>query len=186
MILNRNALIILLVISIHLMIFLAGILSQPDASKDLSREITTVNLLVDSMDWHIPSAPQHSVGINSGAQASKAPVSIISTASSSEPKTLASSSSGQGIQARDQFMNPKPPYPLVSRRMGEQGEVDLQLCIAYQGHVESVVVINSSGYERLDRSALETIKTWKFSALEMAEVPRSECYRLPINFTLKA
>jgi protein TonB len=93
---------------------------------------------------------------------------------------------GKGIQSREQFSNPRPPYPLASRRMGEQGAVDLQLCLSQRGDVESVAVIKSSGYRRLDQSALETVKTWKFSALEMVTAPLSDCYRLPIQFRLEA
>lgn len=91
-----------------------------------------------------------------------------------------------GFSRRSQFFNPKPPYPLASRRMGEQGAVHLKLCIGSHGFVESVGLTQSSGYQNLDRSAIETVKAWKFSALSKASENASECYQLPIHFQLES
>lgn len=61
--------------------------------------------------------------------------------------------------------NPKPPYPLTSRRMGEQGQVRLHVLITPLGNVSEVRVQNSSGFPRLDQSALDTVlRKWRFSA----------------------
>ena len=184
-ILDKDALIILMVLLMHLMIFLAVILYPPVKPAFLSREILTVNLLLDSIDRRIPSVPQKILGLSLNSKDSKVAVPSISVASNPETR-VSSSLISKDIQSREKFVNPKPPYPLASRRLGEQGAVDLQLCLSHQGYVESVIVIKSSGYGRLDQSALETIKTWKFLALEMVEVPSSDCYRLPIYFRLEA
>lgn len=92
----------------------------------------------------------------------------------------------QGLAQRSLFFNPKPPYPLASRRMGEQGSVHLRLCIGAHGFVESVGLTQSSGYQNLDRSAIETVKAWKFSALTTASENAFECYQLPIHFQLES
>lgn len=86
---------------------------------------------------------------------------------------------------RDIFLNPKPIYPLLSRRMREQGAVQLKLCIDGRGRVENVQLIKSSGYEKLDRSAIEGVREWKFSALESQDQAISHCYHLPIHFRLE-
>ncbi|CAM3637095.1 energy transducer TonB [Polynucleobacter arcticus] len=184
--LNRNAVVILLVISMHLVLFHAVSLYPRANPVLLSKDIITLNLFVDSSDRRIPSIPIKTLGFNLSPKDSKLTTSSISVVSDSESKSPSSSLASKGIQAREKFVNPRPPYPLASRRMGEQGAVDLQVCLSHRGNVESVVVMKSSGHQRLDQSALETIKTWKFSALEIVKAPSSDCYRLPIHFRLEA
>lgn len=58
--------------------------------------------------------------------------------------------------------NPVPRYPLESRRLREQGTVVLAVEVTIDGRVASVHVANSSGHPRLDRSALDTVKSWRF------------------------
>ena len=186
MILNKDVLTILMVVSIHLIFFLAMGLYPQARPVLLSREILTLNLLVDSGDRRMPPLPTKTLGLSLSPKDSTAVAAVISTAGNPESISSPSSLMGKDIRSREKFANPRPPYPLASRRMGEQGAVDLQLCLGYQGHVESVAVIKSSGYGRLDQSAVETIKTWKFSALEMVKVPMPDCYRLPIHFRLEA
>jgi protein TonB len=151
----------------------------------LTRDVITLDLLGNSKGQHASSGPKQALDLSLGPKDSKVLVSSSSVVSSSSPIAPSSSSINQGIQARNQLANPKPPYPLLSRRMGEQGVVDLRLCLTYQGHIESVSVIKSSGYKRLDSSALETVKTWKFSPLEMVDASSNDCYRLPIHFKLE-
>jgi TonB family protein len=185
-ILDKDALILLIVLLMHLMVLIAASL-YPLAKPDfLSREILAANLLVDSIDRHMPPVPQKTLGSSLSSKDSKVAVPPVSAASNPETGVPSSSLMSKDIQSREKFANPRPPYPLASRRLGEQGAVDLQLCLSQQGHVESVVVIKSSGYGRLDQSALETIKTWKFLALEVMKAPVSDCYRLPIYFRLEA
>jgi TonB family protein len=184
--LHKDVITILVVLSMHLMLLLAASLYTQTHSVLLSREIMTLNLLVDSSDGHIPTTPKKTLGLSIDSKDSTVAAISVSTAGQSDSTSPSSSLMGKGIQSREQFSNPRPPYPLASRRMGEQGAVDLQLCLSQQGDVESVAVIKSSGYRRLDQSALETVKTWKFSALEMVTAPSSDCYRLPIQFRLEA
>ena len=185
-VLNKDVLILLTVLGIHCIIFLAAGLYPPINPSFFSREILTVNLLVDLIDRRTPSVPQKTLGLSLSSKNPKVEAPSISEASNLELGVHSSSLMDKDIQSREKFGNPRPPYPLASRRMGEQGAVDLQLCLSHQGHIESVVVMKSSGYGRLDQSALETIKTWKFLALEMVKVPSSDCYRLPIHFRLEA
>lgn len=59
---------------------------------------------------------------------------------------------------------PEPAYPMLARRMGQQGTVVLELTLNPSGSVARAQVIESSGFNSLDQSALDTIKTWKFPA----------------------
>ena len=151
----------------------------------VTRDVIALDLLENSKGQRVSSGEKQALDLSLEPKDSKVLVYLSSVATSSSLIAPPSSLTSQGIQARNQFANPKPPYPLVSRRMGEQGAVDLRLCLTYQGQIESVSVIKSSGYKRLDSSALETVKTWKFSPLEMVEASSSDCYRLPIHFKLE-
>ncbi|MCY1231094.1 hypothetical protein D9M72_435310 [compost metagenome] len=58
--------------------------------------------------------------------------------------------------------NPNAPYPAESRLNGEQGMVLLRVRTTPDGLPASVEVKQSSGHTRLDRSAVETVRTWRF------------------------
>ena len=81
--------------------------------------------------------------------------------------------------------NPKPPYPAISRRLGEQGRVILKACVSSVGGIDSLSLIKSSGFDRLDRIALETVQRWKFIPARRGQQPVAMCYQLPIQFTLE-
>lgn len=81
--------------------------------------------------------------------------------------------------------NPKPPYPAISRRLGEQGRVILKACVSSTGGIDSLNLIKSSGFDRLDRIALETVQRWKFIPARRGQQPVAMCYQLPIQFTLE-
>jgi len=51
-----------------------------------------------------------------------------------------------------------PPYPPLSRRLGEQGKVALRILIAADGHIADVEIAASSGVERLDQAARDWVR----------------------------
>lgn len=81
---------------------------------------------------------------------------------------------------------PRPPYPIISRRLGEEGSVLLKACVEGNGLVGTVEVVNGSGYERLDTAALETVKQWKFDRTPRHASVGTRCYRIPIKFILES
>ena len=62
----------------------------------------------------------------------------------------------------DYLNNPAPPYPRQSRRLGEEGWVVLRVLIGLQGTAEQAEIRTSSGYDRLDQAALETVQRWRY------------------------
>lgn len=54
-----------------------------------------------------------------------------------------------------------PAYPQASRRLGEYGDVVLKLEVDENGLVHVAKVVDSSGYNRLDKAAIEAIKNWR-------------------------
>jgi periplasmic protein TonB len=53
----------------------------------------------------------------------------------------------------------EPEYPPLSRHLGEQGSVVLQVLVASDGRVLDTKLIQSSGFARLDQAALAEIKS---------------------------
>lgn len=82
--------------------------------------------------------------------------------------------------------NPPPSYPSVSRRLGEQGKVLLRVHVDEQGMPTSVVLRTSSGFERLDNVALETVRRWKFVPAKRGNDPVSAYVIVPIVFNLRS
>lgn len=85
----------------------------------------------------------------------------------------------------DYLNNPKPSYPRLSKRMGEQGEVRLRVLVAVDGRVASVQLSRSSGFERLDEAALESVKQWRFKPATQGGEPLETWVEVPVKFVLE-
>jgi protein TonB len=85
----------------------------------------------------------------------------------------------------DYLRNPAPPYPPLAKRMGEQGNVVLRVSVNTQGTADSVEVKTSSGSQRLDDSAVNTVHTWKFIPAKRGDLPVQSWVLVPIIFKLE-
>lgn len=81
--------------------------------------------------------------------------------------------------------NPKPSYPIVSRRLGQQGTVFLRVFVTAIGDPTRVELKTSSGYPRLDQSAQEAVQHWKFVPAKRGEHAVDAWVVVPIKFSLK-
>lgn len=81
--------------------------------------------------------------------------------------------------------NPAPPYPTLSRRMGEQGKVLLRVLVALNGGAEAVQIEEGSGFARLDQAALDAVKKWRFIPAKRNNQPVSAYVLVPVNFLLE-
>ena len=81
--------------------------------------------------------------------------------------------------------NPAPNYPPLSRRMGEEGKVILRVLVSPQGAADSVEVKTSSGSQRLDDAAVNTVKLWKFIPAKRGETAVQSAVLVPIIFKLE-
>lgn len=81
--------------------------------------------------------------------------------------------------------NPPPPYPPLSRRLGEQGTVMLRVRIEPDGTASAAEVRTSSGYERLDQAALQAVLRWRFVPGTRNGVPEAMWFLIPIRFVLE-
>lgn len=89
------------------------------------------------------------------------------------------------IFSADYLDNPSPPYPALSRRLQEQGRVTLRVLVTAEGRAEHVRIQISSGFVRLDASASETVKRWKFVPAKRGAEPVPAWVLIPISFRLE-
>jgi len=80
--------------------------------------------------------------------------------------------------------NPRPPYPRISRRRGEQGQVFLQVKVTKNGRATSVMIKRSSGSSRLDKAARQTVNKWRFIPAKKNGNPVNGWVIVPIVFKL--
>jgi protein TonB len=85
----------------------------------------------------------------------------------------------------DYLNNPAPDYPPASRELGEQGRVLLRTMINSDGTVAQVVLRKSSGFNRLDQAALDTVKKWQFVPAQRGEQKISAWIVVPVTFSLE-
>ena len=80
--------------------------------------------------------------------------------------------------------NPAPAYPTMSRRQHEEGRVLLRVLVAADGRAESVEIATSSGFERLDRAALDAVRRWRFVPARRGGDAVAATVNVPIAFAL--
>jgi protein TonB len=80
--------------------------------------------------------------------------------------------------------NPKPPYPDKSNRLREEGTVRVRVLVSTEGLPLKVELSKSSGFERLDQSALDTVPKWKFVPGKRDGVAEDMWFVVPIPFSL--
>ncbi|MBS0314976.1 MAG: energy transducer TonB [Proteobacteria bacterium] len=85
----------------------------------------------------------------------------------------------------DYLQNPKPAYPPLSKRRNEQGRVVMRVLIGVDGLPQKAEIHQSSGYERLDAAAAETVMKWRYVPGKRAGVPEAMWFNVPISFVLQ-
>jgi protein TonB len=80
----------------------------------------------------------------------------------------------------------QPAYPLTSRKLGEQGSVQLLVFVLPNGRVSEAQIATSSGFERLDDAAVrEALRSWRFLPNTVDGVAVGSWCRIGITFRLK-
>ena len=85
----------------------------------------------------------------------------------------------------DYLQNPKPAYPALSKRMGEQGKVMVRVLIGVDGAAQKAEIRQSSGFERLDQAALNTVLKWRYVPGKRGGMAEEMWFNVPINFVLE-
>lgn len=82
--------------------------------------------------------------------------------------------------------NPRPNYPKISRRLGEEGTVYLRAHVLPDGSPEQVRIDRSSGSERLDEAALDAVRKWRFVPAKRGTSAVPAWVVIPITFNLES
>ena len=90
---------------------------------------------------------------------------------------------GESRAVRVRF-SPKPPYPALSRELGEEGVVLLRISVSAGGQFEQVQLLRSSGFIRLDRAARDGVRSWRFDAAWQGGQPVADSIDIPVRFRL--
>ena len=85
----------------------------------------------------------------------------------------------------DYLNNPKPHYPPMSKRLGEQGKVVVRTLIGADGTAQQAEIKQSSGFERLDQAALATALRWRYVPGKRAGVAQAMWFNVPFQFLLE-
>ena len=80
--------------------------------------------------------------------------------------------------------NPPPPYPRLSRQLGEEGTALLRVEVGPDGTPLQVRLQTSSGYSRLDEVALATVAQWRFAPATRNGEPIAAWVVVPIRFRI--
>lgn len=81
--------------------------------------------------------------------------------------------------------NPHPAYPMVSRRMREEGQVMLRVLVSAEGLPSRIELRASSGSSRLDRAAQDAVARWRFVPARRGSAAVEAWVLVPIVFKLQ-
>jgi len=80
--------------------------------------------------------------------------------------------------------NPRPDYPPLSRRLGEEGKVLLRVRVSREGQPAAVDLEKSSNFERLDDAARQVVSHWRFVPARRGDEAIDATVIVPIIFRL--
>ena len=84
------------------------------------------------------------------------------------------------------LQNPEPEYPVLSKRLGEEGKVILRVLVSAEGLPEQVEIRQTSGHARLDQAALGTVRRWRFTPARRGSERLAAWVLVPLSFQLEA
>ena len=108
-----------------------------------------------------------------------APVSTATAPVAAPPKVELPSSDADYLQ------NPRPVYPPLSKRLGEQGQVVYSVLIGVDGLPQSARLVQSSGFDRLDQAALSAVMRCRYTPVKRNGVATAMSFNVPINWVLE-
>lgn len=143
----------------------------------------TARKSTDNTEQHNP------VAANTGTTAAHS--SATTQSASGAPNTASHAAPASTAQARGSNSEPRfrippsaPEYPKASRMRRQEGTVLLEVKLGTQGEQLQVVLLKSSGFPLLDRSALKAVKGWQFLPQEINGQGVSHVVRIPVRFEL--
>ncbi|MHC8470450.1 energy transducer TonB [Plesiomonas shigelloides] len=137
----------------------------------------------DNTEQHNPVTASASATAAHSSATTQSASGALNTASHAVP---ASTAQARGSNSEPRFRVPPsaPEYPKASRMRRQEGTVLLEVKLGTQGEQLQVVLLKSSGFPLLDRSALKAVKGWQFLPQEINGQGVSHVVRIPVRFEL--
>ena len=129
----------------------------------------------------VPQAPQVRQEPAAREESVAAPAPVAAAAQSSAP------AAAPVIPPRSDashLNNPPPAYPVLSRRLSEQGRVLVDVYILPDGRVGEIKLRQSSGYPLLDSAALDAVRRWRYVPARRGNDAIPFWYIQPMIFSL--
>ena len=144
-----------------------------------------------------PTAPQKKVATRPvmavAPEQSAAPTTYTAPppAAAPTPSVTATTSSGTASAAISAprfdaayLDNPRPNYPPLSRRLGEEGKVLLKVKVSADGHAATVHLEKTSNFDRLDEAARLAVTRWRFVPAKRGDEAIEASVIVPVVFRL--
>jgi periplasmic protein TonB len=92
---------------------------------------------------------------------------------------------GTAVMQDSRYPLTQPAYPPASKRDGEQGAGIVEVLVLPNGRVGDVRITSTTGYERLDRAAIqEARQSWRFKPATRAGEAVAQWYKVRVVFKL--
>jgi len=167
---------------------LAAPVSPPPAPKAVSIPNTPPSPLTQAQpaqpDTLATTSPVTSAPPVATATAVESTPVALPNVSETAPTTLAMANTEADYKAA-YLNNPRPPYPLSAARQGAEGRVLLLAEVLPDGRAGRVSLEKSSGHALLDASAMNTVRSWRFTPARKDGVVTTQAVLIPIDFTLQ-
>jgi protein TonB len=186
--LRERVIVVALVVLLHGLLF-AGYLLQPEAPAVLVNEmsISFANMQMQQQDVAPQPKPKpvqrEPEPVPAEEPAPKEAAQPVQQADATPPSPV--QLDAEPDYRADYLNNPRPPYPMVARRMGYHGKVVLDVEVLAEGRAGDVQVHQSSGFAILDNAALQTVKTWRFTPAKRFGQAVTKRFLVPIKFSLE-
>jgi len=143
------------------------------------RQLVAQTPVIAPTDWVAPAPQPKPEPIQAPVAVAATPAPVLAAPLPTGPVALTSELSVACPQRS------APAYPAMSRRRGEQGAVVLGVELSETGAVTTAWVQNSSGFERLDESALAAVRTWRCTPATRNGQPVRARALQPFNFVIQ-
>lgn len=143
----------------------------------------TARKSTDNTEQHNPVAANTGTTAAHSSATTQSASGAPNTASHAAPASTAQAS-GSSSEPRFRVPPSAPEYPKASRMRRQEGTVLLEVKLGTQGEQLQVVLLKSSGFPLLDRSALKAVKGWQFLPQEINGQGVSHVVRIPVRFEL--
>ena len=182
--LSRNSLLISGVLVSHLLVLMCLLSGSFSGERSSLLGVIAVNLVGEKAKPSLLKQSSATSEVN--ALSRKESLSSIPTDGPSLPMGAEGISHLAERTVRQILYNPKPHYPLASRKLREQGLVVVKLCVNEHGAVGEARISKSSGFQNLDQSALSTLAKWQFTPIAVNSSGfSSQCFQTPVQFSLE-